>query len=265
MSARMSTLAVRRAATLLFEARRDHAAMVALPEDCRPKDLEEAYRIQDALAELIARPVVGWKVGFTSAEARARRKVTGPISGRIFEGDLHASPARPRGVPPMLCLEAELAFRMRKTLQARDRAFTRDEVADSIDVMIPALELCVSHFLDWRVTDIASVIADNSVDIGLVLGSPVADWRSLDLATIGVRVLVDGSEISAGSGAQVMGGDPIESIVFLANHLAARGTCIEAEQVITTGTMHGAPSAPPRSLCVADFGKFGAISVQFSG
>lgn len=239
--------------------------MVNFPDELRPSDLDEGYRIQDRVVELVGRPLGGWKIGLTSPAARERYQVPHPILGQIFGFEMHPSPARLKGLPAMLCIEAELAFRMKSTLHPRQRPYVRDELFEHIECVVPVLEVCVFHYAQTVGLDVASVIADNSGNAGLVVGTPLFDWRDLNLADVQVRVWADDKEVSSGSGAEVMEGDPLQSVLFLANHLSAKGVALTAGQYVSTGTMHGAPRVPPGAKCRAEFGALGEVSLQFEG
>ncbi|MGD9941641.1 MAG: 2-keto-4-pentenoate hydratase [Burkholderiaceae bacterium] len=259
----MNASQISQAADLLLRARRDKLQIAGLPAECRPASLDDGYAIQRELARRAGEAVVGWKVGMTSEIAQQRRGLNHPISGRVFTSDLYSSPAEPPVCPPMLCIEGELAFRLGRDLPARARSYTRHEIVDAIDVMYLALEICGSRFETWMDTDAAGVVADNGFNTGLVLGPAVSDWRSRRLADIAVRIVVEGALVDQGSGAQVMGGDPMMSILFLANQQSSAGEGLLAGQVVTTGTMHGAPVVSPRAHCVADFGELGQVCLRY--
>ncbi len=56
------------------------------------KDEDEADAVRDLLAEMMAEPVVGWKIGGPDAEARARLNLSRPFLGRVFQSRLWRSP-----------------------------------------------------------------------------------------------------------------------------------------------------------------------------
>lgn len=253
-----------RAATLLAHARLTKSGIPPLPEQCQPKTLDDGYAIQDAVAARVGIPVGGWKVGLTSPAAQKRRSVQHPITGRVYLPTIFQEKVEIKGKPPMLCLEGELAFKLGSDLPARAAPYTHDDIDQAIESMFPAFEICVSHYTDWAAQHVASIIADNSASIGLVIGKPILGWRDLDLSAIPVRIRVDGEELCKGSGAEVMGGDPLASIVFLANLRSARGDGLRKGQIVTTGTMHGAPVVRTDAHCEADFGAYGTLSFHFT-
>ncbi len=67
---------IERAARRMFEDRRDKRNLAGLPEDLRPRDLTEAYAVQDRLHEhyLAAGegPLAGWKIALTTPVRSSR-------------------------------------------------------------------------------------------------------------------------------------------------------------------------------------------------
>ena len=122
-----------RGGALLWQAWRDGREIDALPADCRPRTIGEAYAVQDGLAASAGMAVAGDKVGATNAREQARFGVDAPFSGRVFADfvgerplcvpagrvNFHkvrvAHPLRPRReagvssrVPPLVTLASQL-------------------------------------------------------------------------------------------------------------------------------------------------------------
>jgi 2-keto-4-pentenoate hydratase len=71
---------------------------------------------------------------------------------------------------------------------------------------------------------------------GVVLGTPVTDWRTRDLARATARLSINGQEIGSGNGGDVMG-HPLNALAWLADKLAAAGTPLRRGMVVMTGSM----------------------------
>jgi 2-keto-4-pentenoate hydratase len=71
---------------------------------------------------------------------------------------------------------------------------------------------------------------------GAVLGSPVTDWRGIDLAVSRGTMMINGEQVSEGQGANVMG-HPLEALAWLANLKAGQGHALKAGMLILTGTL----------------------------
>src|SRR5262245_35248742 len=108
------------AADILWSAWQEKRLLDALPEECRPRSLEEGYAIQDTIAARHGGEAIGWKIAATSAAGQRHIGVTEPLGGRLFAKFRHGDGARlPAGPLRMRVVEAEFAFRMAEDLAAR--------------------------------------------------------------------------------------------------------------------------------------------------
>jgi 2-keto-4-pentenoate hydratase len=250
------------AARLLIEARRTQVPLAVLPEDCRPRTLDEGYAIQDALARLDGRAVKGWKIGCTSDYAQKLLGVDQPFPGRVFDGSLHASPATLGGREFIAVgLEPEFAFRLARDLPPRRKPYARAEVAGAVDCILPACEIVETRFADWLKAGGPSLVADNGCSGGLVQGETTCDWRGFDLARHVVTLSVNGRCVAEGTGAAVLG-HPLEALAWLADDRSRRGDGLRRGEIVTTGTCAGIHFLAPGDEAVADFGPLGAVSVR---
>ncbi len=262
----MDSAAIERAAHILLAARRDGRPIDHLPEDCRPDGVDEAYAIQDRLVRMMAEPVVGWKIGATSATAQALLGVDHPFAGRMFDQDIHMSPASlPAADYHMRGVESEFAFRLAVDLPPDQAPFDRDQVLAAVDSLSLAIEIIDPAFAEPAIVQVGgpSLIADNGVHRALVLGPPCADWRHRDLARETVVLRVNGADRSAGSGADALG-HPLQALAWLANDRARRGDGLKAGQIVTTCTCTGLVMLSPGDEAVADFGALGAVTLRFT-
>ena len=254
--------AARQAATSLEGALRNRAALAALPPGCAPTDHDEAYLVQDAWAALGERPVAGWKVGATSAAALAMLSTDRPFAGRILGPSVLDSPARfAAATGSGISVEGELAFVLGRDLAPRGRPYDRDEVAAAVATLRPAIEIVGSRLADWPSAGLYSLIADNGGNAGLVLGPAVAGWEEHDLSSAPVRMNIDGETAGSGSSGDAMG-HPLQSLAWLANHLADRGQGLVAGQVVTTGSCTGIAPLAEGATAVADFGQLGRVELR---
>lgn len=252
-----------RAVLLLADAWQVGVKLPPLPDECRPRNAREAYRIQDKLAAELDFPVGGWKIGCTSTAARRVLKSRGPFAGRVFATRIFDSGVTlPATAYPMRGLEGEFAFRLKKDLPPRKRAYGVAEVTDAVGSLHPAIEIVDSRFADWLGAGVNSIIADQGANGALVLGAAVPRWRTRKLEALPVRMLVNGRSVGEGSGQDCLG-HPLKSLTWLANLLRARGG-LKAGQVISTGTCTGFHRAEPGDRVAADFGRLGQVHLAFT-
>ena len=250
------------AVQLLAEAWQVGTLLPALPERCRPRNAAEAYRIQDLLTEELGIPVGGWKIGCTGAVARKILKSRGPFAGRIFAPRIFESGmGLPGSAYPMRGLEGEFAFRMKKALPPRKRAYSQREVTEAVGSLHPAIEIVDSRYVDWLKAGLPSLIADQGCNGALILGPAVPRWRQLKLETAAVKMVVNGKTVGQGMGGDCLG-HPLKALTWLANLLRLRGG-LAAGMVVSTGTCSGFHRAGEEDTVRADFGRIGAVDLRF--
>ena len=127
--------------------------------------------------------------------------------------------------------------------------------------MHPAFEIIGLRLPNELFKNAIIVTTDFGANVGFAAGEGVRDWQGHDLAAIPVRASVDGEEVAAGSGANVMG-NPLNSLLWLANDLASRGEGLSAGDWVSTGTCAGIVAIAPGQRAEADFGPFGRISLS---
>jgi len=253
----------KKAADLLIAARNDGRKMEALPNDAEPKTLEDAYAIQDEILKSFGLKLAGWKVALTNDEAMERADASEPAAGPLFAPHIIASPQTIEGASETVGgFECEFAFRIGKNIPAEGAPYTGQVIAAAVDSLHPAVEVVGIRIANRPSLGVRGLVADHAGNYSFVYGPAVADWQKLDLAKCGVRHLVDGEEVAASDGSNVLG-NPLNALAWLANHLAKRGYEIKAGQWITSGAATGPIPAPPGSTMSADFGPLGTVEVHF--
>ena len=256
------------AAELLLDARRARRRLDGLPESCRPGDLDAAYAIQDrhvaGLCGAYAAKPIGYKVGCTNASAQKLLGLDQPFSGVLLDRFMYRSPASIAGeLCFMRCIEAEFAFRLGRDLPPVQKLYDRGAVAGAIAAILPAIEIVDTRYQAWTKVGALSLIADQGSTGLWVAGAERADWRHFDLPRHAVRLLLNGEPIRDGVGGNVLG-DPLASVVWLANDLSRRGRGLRAGDLVSTGTCIDVHFAAPGERLRADFGPLGSVEINFS-
>lgn len=260
----LSPSAIDRAAQILNEARRTRALLQGLPDDVRPATLSEGYAIQDRVRATWGDSIAGWKTGATAAAVQARFGTDQPFSGPFYTKTVHASPASiPADAQHHRAIESEFAFRFGETLDARASGYSREDVVEALDALVPAIEIVGPRFTDLLFGRVPTAIADNGLNAAFVFGAPINDWRRYDLPAHAVTLRVNDAAVAEGTGANVLG-DPIEALLWTVNHLSSRGITVEAGQIFSTGTATGIVFLQPGDTATADFGPLGQVSLTFS-
>jgi 2-keto-4-pentenoate hydratase len=234
----MEAAALHRAAGLLGAARTAANPVPGLAEN-QPSTIADGYAVQAALHRYFLANsdavLAGWKIGATTPAMQTYLGVDGPAYGRILSTNVHPPAARlPRTGFCQPGMECEIAVRVGRN--ATDIPYTRDTVGDIVDDVMPAIEIVENRYGDFLSRGTPTMIADDFFHKACVLGAGNTDWRTIDLAAVAGRTLVDGAEKGSGRGSDVMG-HPLEAVAWLANMLAERGEVLAAGQIVLTGSV----------------------------
>lgn len=251
------------AARVLLDARRDHRLIDALPEDVRPRTVDEGYAVQDALVALSGARVVGWKLGSTTPYWQKRAGLTEPMAGRLLDTMVHrGSTSLPGDHFHLRMVECEYAFELARDLPPRDAPYPREEVEDAVGAVYGSIEVADSRFTKGLIVDSPSLIADNVLAGAYLVGPEIKDFRRVDLTHMPVRVWAMGKQINEGKGENT-GGHPILPLVWLANDRRKRGDGLRAGMIVSTSSTTGAYRSPKSAEITADYGDFGQVTLTF--
>ena len=235
-------------AALLLQQHANGAPFAPFCDELALNSVDEAYAVQEAyvagLCQQGGREVVGWKIGLTSPRMQALLGIDSPIAGAVLSGRVHDSGhIVAREAFGRLGIECEIAVRLGRSLPAAGAPYDFAAVSDAVEAVCPAIEIVDDREADYALTDIGSLVADNCWNAGVVLGEFIDSWPALAEVT-GV-VYRDATEIDRGSGRDVLG-HPFEPLLWLANHLAARGQALEQGMIVSTGSLATTrfPTAP---------------------
>ena len=248
---------MRQAAEFLLKARREIMPIPELPQKLRPRTLDEAYDMQDVMAQAFS-PIGGWKVGAPAPDATPLFSAM-PLWGGFTQSGSRVATAfkRLRGV------EAEIAFLIGKDLPPRTEPYTRQEVTEAIASAHPAIELLESAYSDPDKVDRFSMIGDLQINGGFVHGPAVAFWQNYDLSEETVGVNIDGAVRFEGRASNPAGTDLLRLVTWLANEGSYRTGGLKTGQWVTTGSWSGKTLASSGSIVEIHFSRFGRVNLKF--
>ncbi|HEY1766033.1 MAG TPA: fumarylacetoacetate hydrolase family protein [Terracidiphilus sp.] len=248
---------MRQAAEILLRARRERMPIADLPVKLQPHTLDEAYALQDIMAEAFG-PMGGWKVGAPSPEATPLFSAM-PFWGGYGSSGVHVVDKYRR----LHGVEAEIAFLLGSDLPPRKEPYSQDEVRAAIASAHPAIELLESAFFDPDKAGRLSAIGDLQSNGGFVHGAARPDWQHADLARESVTVSVDGAVRFTGTASNSAGTDLLRLVTFLANEGCYRTAGLRAGDWITTGSWSGKTLASRGSQVEVEFSTFGVVTLSF--
>lgn len=226
----------------------------------RPRDLAEAFRVQDAVAARLGWAVGGWKVGASSP--------SGPINcARMYRRAMVDGATRPAVVAggdyPLRLIEAEVAFSFAHDLPPRATPYDEADVAAAIAGCHPAIELLASRFADPDAVEPLTALADDNSHGGFIHGPARADWRGIDLTAQRLVVTVGDAPAFDFVGANPAG-PAMRLLLWLANEGSARAGGLKAGDIVTTGSWIGKHPVPADTPVTARFADLGEVGVTFS-
>ncbi|MBM3224422.1 MAG: hypothetical protein FJZ47_11555, partial [Candidatus Tectomicrobia bacterium] len=230
----MDDRAIGQAAQYLAQRYAAREPLDIMVQECAPPTMADAYKVQDAFLALLGQTkgaLGGYKIAYTSDEMRRLRGISSPCAGGMFAATIQDAPVTVCGTDYVkLAIECEVGVRMGADVPLAQAPYTRASLAEYIEFLAVAFEL-----VDMRGgaagtgPDAAAIagIATNIYNAGAVLGTPVQDWRGIDLAASHGTMVINGTQVGQGQGSDVMG-HPLEPLVWLVNMLAERGTTLRA-------------------------------------
>ena len=234
----MSELDPRQKAERIVELFRSRRATEILPAEVYPASLDEAYAIRRAYQEIEEATdrgaIAGYKIGLTTPVMQKLCGVDEPCYGAIFASEVHHRHAMLSARDYCrLGVETEIAFRLGDDLP---EVGDRRQVAAAVESCMAAIELIEDLRHDYKRLDAAAMVAGNVWNAGVVLGTPLTEWRTLDLERIMVQLSINGQKIGSGNGGDVMG-NPLNALAWLAEKLAVAGIPLRRGMIVMTGSM----------------------------
>jgi 2-keto-4-pentenoate hydratase len=253
------------AAAALHEARRRRIQIAPLPPAIAPRTEAEGAAVQRALARRSGHASPGgFKIGATARRMQEYLGLSGPAAGFMAAGDLYRSGA---SVPFANYLrpgvECELAVRMARDLPPGP--CTAEQAAEAVGDLIAAVEIVENRYGELTALGTPTLIADQVFHAAAVLGEPgMQDWRSLDIAALRGRLVVDGHLRDEGVGADLMG-HPMNCLAWLAgSSVAAAFGGLKAGQVVLLGSVTPPVWLTGPASVTVEFAPLPPVQVQLS-
>src|SRR2546423_2622650 len=133
-----------------------------------------------------------------------------------------------------------------KPLTAAEGPYDYARVADAVACYMPAVQIVDDRYVDWRRTDVPTLIADDFFSAAAVIGTSVPASEIGDPLSLMGEAKVNGVVIGTGVGSDLMG-HPLNVLAWLANAMIGRGEQLGAGNTVFLGAL-----LPTRWLDVGD-------------
>ena len=243
------------AARFLVAARNSRRPGERLPESCRPVDLADSLSIQGRVRELLGDAIGGWKC---AAPTAARAISAAPIFLSTISTD---SPCPILPIGGKARIEPEIGFVLGRDLPRRATPYSDAEIRAAILETRAVLELIGPRYADPAEVTYPELLADNIANQGLFVGPVVANGLDLPLDAFRIGIDTPDGALLERDGKHP-DGHPLRPLLWLANHLAARGEGLTAGQVVTTGSYCGMVEVPLDTPLIVSFGDFAKLPIQ---
>ncbi len=240
--ANVDTAAIRQDVAERFVAARLSARALQDYPGPLPQTLADAYARQEAAICLWPDDIAGWKVGAIAdpwAGPLRESRLVGPVFRRhVWHAGAAAVTPLPIIAGGFAAVEAEYVFVLAASAPVERTEWTAAQAADLVAQLRVGIELAGSPLATINELGPAGVISDFGNNAGLVLGPPVADWRSRPLDSLTCETHVAGRRAGRGSAASIAGG-PLAALAFALGCCARRGRALAQGDVISTGACTG--------------------------
>ncbi len=248
-------------AALVVEARRTGTqCTLPLPEPIPNRS--DAMDIQAEVFDQFGSPSIGWKVGATTKVAQQGFGIDSPFYGPMAEAGVIENGGTIEKTPCIGACEPEYAFKLARDYPASGEAINAETAAAAVESVHAAIEVIGRCIGNAEYANGVGVTMDFGGNAAFVVGPEVSDWQNQDLTNAVVESKVDGEVVQTGNGEPIMG-DPINSLVWMAQTLADAGKQIKAGEWVSTGTCTPAVPAEAGKTYTARFSDFGEVSVKF--
>ncbi len=264
MTTTHSETAEARAADRLLTALRTGVACTPVRDLIGSDDLPAAYRVQERLTRGrtdAGASIVGRKIGLTSKAVQEQMGVDQPDFGVLFDDMAYDDGARvPIGRLLQPKAEAEVAFVLKSDLA--DGPLDVAQIAAAVDYGVAAIEICDSRIDGWDIA-FADTVADNASSGVYVLGTRRLTLDEFTPVEVGMRMLINGAEVSTGDGAACLG-DPLNAVAWLARAARDFGEPLRAGQVILSGALGPMRPLRPGDEVVVEISGLGTVRATFN-
>ena len=251
-------------AAKLRQAQATKTPIAPLRDDIGEHNEELAYAIQQVNTNhrlVDGARIVGKKIGLTSIKVQEQFGISTPDFGILFD-DMEVLNGLSLPISEVMQpkIEGELAFVLGGSLD--DDNLTIIDVINSIDYVLPSLEIVGSRIENWNIR-IADTVADNASASHYVLGHTPKMLDDIDIVNCKMNMTINGELKSSGSGKDCLG-SPLNAVLWLARKMQAVGQPLQAGELILSGSLGPMAVVKVGDQVEAVFEGLGTVSVSFT-
>lgn len=255
-------------AKFLFNQRINNKRINKLPNYFNILNIDDAYKIQDELKNLYLSMkdnyLLGKKVGCTNKWAQKQINVNEPFYGNLFHKYHAVSGCKllsKNFSKPYL--EPEFSFRIKDDINISKAPFNINEIPNLISTVMGSVEIVDFRFdKDVKDIGISNLIATNGASEYWIKSDKEFNINKIDLSNHPVKVYQNKNLIEEGNSSNVLK-NPLNSLLWLINSLAAKGETLLKNNLISTGTCTLAIPLMKNTKIKVDFDTMGVIDFDY--
>jgi len=259
---------LQRAAQQLVESRWSRIPFTGLDKQLRPKDPDEAYRIQRIAharqASLGHGEIAGHKIGCTTPTMQAYLRIPHPCGGGVLAPMVKATGGHFDSRHHLrIGVECEIGVRLGRDLLADATGkVAKSSAAAAVSACFAAIEVVEDRYVDYPSLDTPTLIADDFFSLGCVLGTEFSDFPAQRLDTVKASMEINGVEVGRGAGTDVLG-HPLVPLCWLAENAARLGHPLRAGEFVLLGSLVQTNWLRPGDTVRIINDQFGDVVMQF--
>ena len=233
-----------------------------------PKDLDDAYKIQDELKiyylSLKNNICIGKKIGCTSKAAQAQMNVTEPFYGNLYSKYSSQNVEKLNSkyfFEPFA--EPEISFRIKDDIDISKAPYSMDNIKNLLDGILCSIEIVDFRF-QKPLEDIGAknLISTNGASDYWIHNNKIFKIDEIDLSNFEISLFINDKLQERGNTKNVLD-NPLNAVLWLINTLCKKGEPMLKHQFISSGSCTKAYRLNTGTRIKADFGQLGLIEFEY--
>jgi len=255
-------------AKILYNAKLNSNSLLSLKDELKPKNVYEAYQIQDELKinYLILKnnTCIGKKVGCTNKEAQDQVGINEPFYGNLFSKFSSLNNCKLKSTnfsEPYV--EPEISFLIKKDIDISKAPFSAENSKELFEGIVCSIEIVDFRFKKpINEIGIENLIATNGASDYWIRGNIIYKLNEINFLDTLVKLYINNKLIDTGNTNKVLG-NPINSAIWLLNKICEKGETMLKDQFISTGSCTKAIKLEPNKKIKVVFENLETIEFEY--
>ena len=256
------------ASKILFNAKINAQGLIDLNSKVKPKNINEAYKIQDELKinylSLKKNTTIGKKVGCTNKEAQEQVGIHEPFHGNLFSkfSNINGCSIKSKNFfKPFI--EPEISFIIKEDVNISKFPFSIKDANNLFEGFICSIEIVDFRFIKpINEIGIENLIATNGASDYWIKGKKIYKLNEINFRDSPVSVYINDKLVEKGNVKNVLK-NPLNSAIWLINDLSKKGFCMLEGHYISTGSCTKAIKIMPNQKITAKFDNLEAVEFNY--